>query len=277
MQEDRKFTLYINPLEGYNPPSREERNSRSRLTAVSLEGANRASSPNNPERRESHGNKNNEKNNSPNRPNSKRVPSERDQSQPHGARERGNEPNSINPPAFNLDTDSEDEILNEETPLTPLHISEDEDTLRRRRERESNASNDNNVSKSSYRRDSSNDSNNSKPPSYTTALQGDNIDRLDKSNSMDGIYATSSPSSSESSSTTEGCDSPNSRYLNELSLSEPEMNIPSYWNERGSPEPTKDYKSVPKYDYNPPYASNDKRAASKPDHLGNFRRGEIGV
>ena len=180
----------------------------------------------------------------------------------------------MNPPAFNLDTDSEDEILTEETPLTPLHISEDEDTLRRRRERESN---DKNFSKSSYTRDSSNDSNYSKPPSYTTALEGDNTDRLDKSNSDDRIYATSSPSSSESSSTTEGCDSPNSRYLNELSLSEPEINIPPHWNERGSPEPTREFKSVPKYDYPPPYANSGKRTATKPDHIGNFRRGEIGV
>lgn len=278
-QEDPKLNLYINPLEGYIPPNREDRNSRSRLTAVSLEGNQRSNPPNSLERSSSpsYGKRTNDI--FPNRSNSKRVPSERENSKPNGARDRVVSPNvgSMNPPAFNLDTDSEDEILNEETPLTPLHISEDDDTLRRR-ERQSN---DNNISKFSYPRDSSNDSNYSKPPSYTTALESDKTEKLDRVNSEDRIYASTSPSSSESSSTTEGCDSPNSRYLNELSLSDTDMNIPPYWNERGSPEPRREsplpYKPVPKYDYPPPYANSDKRASTKTDHIGNFNRGEIGV
>ena len=284
-QEDPKLNLYINPLEGYIRPNREDRNSRSRLTAVSLEGAPRSSAPNSLERKKSSSHENNpdHHNNSPNRPdgpNSKRVPSERENSQPNGARVTPNV-GSVNPPAFNLETDSEDEILSEETPLTPLHISEDDDTLRRRRERQQQNEPDRNVSKFPYPRDSSNDSNYSNPPSYTTALEGDKSDKndkLDRSNSDDRIYASTSPSSSESSSTTEGCDSPNTMYPYEFSLSDPAMNSPA-WNERGSPELKKDspppYKPVPKYDYTPLYANNDKRAPTKNDKVGNFNRGDI--
>lgn len=289
-QEDAKLNLYINPLEGYIRPNREERNSRSRLNAVTLEGAQRSSAPNSLERKNSssHENKNGHPTNSPNRPNSKRVPSERENLQPNGARVRAQSPNSgsVNPPAFNLDTDSEDEILSEDTPLTPLHISEDEDTLRRRRERQYNATNERNVSKFPYPRDSSNDSNNSKPPSYTTALEGDKPDnyrpdKIDISNLDDRMYSSTSPSSSESSSTTEGCDSPNSRLLydHECSISDPALNTPSYWSERGSPEPQHEspppYKSVPRYEYPPLYANNDRRAPTKKDQIGNFNKGEI--
>ena len=252
---------------------------------MSLDGAQRSSAPNSLERnKRSSGDNNPDRSNySPNRqngPNPQRVPSERENSQPNGARVRAESPNSgsVNPPAFNLETDSEDEILSEETPLTPLHISEDDDTLRRRREREQN---DRNVSMFPHPRDSSNDSNYSNPPSYTTALAEDDkenkYNKLDRSNSNDRIYASTSPSSSDSSSTTEGCDSPNTMNQYEFSLSDPEMNTP-YWNERESAEPNKDspppYKPVPKYDYTPVYANHDKHASNKPDRIGNFNRND---
>lgn len=273
--------MYINPLEGYIRPNREDRSSRSRLSAE------RSSPPNSLERRNnaSQGNKSERPTNSPNRPNSKRVPSERENSQPHGARVKGDNPNSgsVNPPAFNLDLDTDSEGESDPTPLTPLHISEDEDTLRRRREQRQSNANDRNVSKFPYPRDSSNDSNYSKPPSYTTALEGDKPDNYhpdrierDHSDLDDRIYASTSPSSSESSSTTEGCDSPNSRLLydNECSLSDPALSTPSYWNERGSPEHLA-YKSVPDYDYSPRYANNDHRAPTKRDQIGNFKKGAV--
>lgn len=148
-----KANLYINPLEGYTRNEGGDRNSRSRKTAVSLDDDPRKRTSQNYDQND--GNKHEHRNSSPsdrtddrnggvgkhlnvdgepgdtmNDLSPRHNPVQRVSERPVGANPQVANipsPKSINPPALNLDTDSDDEIPGDGSPLTPLHISEDED------------------------------------------------------------------------------------------------------------------------------------------------------
>ncbi|KAL4240420.1 Contactin-3 [Mactra antiquata] len=145
--------LYISPIEGYVGNDGNDRGSRSRKTAVSLEEdprnwVNRNNSHNetmNENDNRNFGDINDLGNKTDNRCNDLNVDSDtndhlNDLSPRHKPIQRENDPavganphvanipspKSTLPPAINLDT-SDEEIPGDGTPLTPLHISEDED------------------------------------------------------------------------------------------------------------------------------------------------------
>lgn len=146
-------TLYISPVEGYVRNDGSDRGSRSRKAAVSLEEdprnwVNRNNNHNesmNDNENKNFGDINNLDNRGDHRGNDLNVESDlndhlNDLSPRHKPIQRESEPavganphianipspKSTLPPAINLDT-SDEEIPGDGTPLTPLHISEDED------------------------------------------------------------------------------------------------------------------------------------------------------
>lgn len=150
-----KANLYINPLEGYTRNDGGDRNnSRSRKSAVSLEDDPRRRKSQNTDQNERNdprkhnpdykGDKNDLGNKTssigkhlnvegvPDRMNDlspRHNPIQKSSERPVGANHNTNipSPKSARPPALNLDTDSDDEPPKDGTPLTPLHISEEED------------------------------------------------------------------------------------------------------------------------------------------------------
>lgn len=152
-----KATLYINPLETYIRNESGDRSSRPRKTAVSLEEDPRVRKSlteydnlSNEGRNELMNNRNNNhserkipnekvgneksKNGAPrdtlNNLSPKPNPILKESEKPTGANPQVANipsPKSMRPPALNLESDSEEEIPGDGKPLTPLHISEDED------------------------------------------------------------------------------------------------------------------------------------------------------
>ncbi|XP_060561710.1 pro-neuregulin-1, membrane-bound isoform-like isoform X2 [Ruditapes philippinarum] len=150
-----KTNLYINPLESYTRNDGGDRNnSRSRKSAVSLEeDPRRRKSPNTDQNERNESRKSNPSDKSdkndlgsksgsigkhlnvegiPDRMNDlspRHTPIQKSSDRPVGANHNPNipSPKSARPPALNLDTDSDDEPPKDGTPLTPLHISEEED------------------------------------------------------------------------------------------------------------------------------------------------------
>ncbi|XP_045214735.2 pro-neuregulin-1, membrane-bound isoform-like isoform X2 [Mercenaria mercenaria] len=292
-----KTNLYINPLEGYTRNDGGDRNSRSRKTAVSLEDdPRRRKSQNNDQndgneiRKSNPGNRDdrNDLDNksgsigkhlnvdgAPDRMNDlspRHNPIQKVSERPVGANHNPNipSPKSTRPPALNLDTDSDDEIPVDGTPLTPLHISEEEDNselfkkCKPKRTEEENTElfkkcklkatalqafgprKQGNVPKPAFesvRKQENIPKSNSKETNMTLPIHSpENNTAVSTNGETDtpGKRSKSTSSANEdsdsSSSTTEGCDSPGTAWANSQEFSDISPTPPKTWNERGSPE-----------------------------------------
>lgn len=284
-----KTNLYINPLEGYTRNDGGDGNSRSRKDAVSLEDDPRKRTSQNNDQNNTVANKldnrqiNPDENKYPdnkggnigqnlnldgapggmmNDLSPRHNPIQRDTEKPVGAIPQVANipsPKSNRPPALNLDTDSDEEIPGDGTPLTPLHISEDEDNselfkkCKPKRTDEEKAEifkkcklkatvlqafapmkKKENIPKSNPK-----DMNMSLPvnsPENNTEVSTNG--ETDTAEKHSNASVSANDDSDASSSTTEGCDSPNTAFANSQDFTETSPTPSKTWNERGSPEPS---------------------------------------